>query len=44
LAELSPKARLVVAQGSGHDIQLDRPALVISALRTLVEEARPAPH
>jgi pimeloyl-ACP methyl ester carboxylesterase len=36
LAALSPRASLVVAQGSGHDVQLDRPAMVIDAIRHLV--------
>jgi pimeloyl-ACP methyl ester carboxylesterase len=32
LATLSPQATLIVAQGSGHDVQIDRPQTVIDAL------------
>lgn len=35
LASLSPQATLVVADGSGHDIQLDRPDMVIDAVRRM---------
>lgn len=35
LAALSPRATLVVADGSGHDIQLDRPDMVIDAVRRM---------
>ncbi|MBB5223773.1 pimeloyl-ACP methyl ester carboxylesterase [Amaricoccus macauensis] len=38
LAEMSPQGRLVVAEGSGHMIQNDRPDLVIAAVRALVEQ------
>jgi len=38
LAKLSPKGRLIVAQGSGHDVQADRPALVISVIRAMARE------
>jgi pimeloyl-ACP methyl ester carboxylesterase len=38
LAELSPKGRLIVAQGSGHYIQTDRPALVVLVIRSLARE------
>jgi pimeloyl-ACP methyl ester carboxylesterase len=38
LAELSPKGRLIVAQGSSHYIQTDRPALVVLVIRSLVRE------
>lgn len=40
LATLSPKASLVVAQGSGHDIQIDRPKIVIDAVKRLVENRK----
>jgi pimeloyl-ACP methyl ester carboxylesterase len=40
LATLSPQGQLVIAQGSGHDIQLDRPALVVSAIRSLVRKLK----
>jgi pimeloyl-ACP methyl ester carboxylesterase len=39
LAQLSPQGRLIVAQGSGHDIQIDRPALVVSSLKVLAGRA-----
>ena len=32
LATLSPRGSLIVAQGSGHDVQLDRPETVIEAV------------
>ncbi len=32
LAALSPQGSLIVAQGSGHDVQLDRPETVIEAV------------
>jgi pimeloyl-ACP methyl ester carboxylesterase len=32
LANLSHRSELIVAQGSGHDIQLDRPGIVIDAI------------
>ena len=38
LTGLSPKGRLVVAQGSGHDVQTDQPALVISTIRSMVAQ------
>ena len=38
LATLSPQGTLVVAQGSGHDIQIDRPLSVIEAVRRMTEE------
>ncbi len=37
LARLSPRGTLVVAEGSGHDIQLDRPETVIEAVRRIAE-------
>jgi pimeloyl-ACP methyl ester carboxylesterase len=33
LATLSPRATFIVAQGSGHDVQVDRPETVIDAVR-----------
>lgn len=41
LRRLTPSARHVVATGSGHYIQLDRPRLVTAAVRRVVERARP---
>jgi len=35
LATLSPQGSLIVAQGSGHDVQLDRPETVIEAVRRM---------
>jgi pimeloyl-ACP methyl ester carboxylesterase len=35
LAALSPRGRLIVAEGSGHDIQIDRPNVVIDAVRQI---------
>jgi hypothetical protein len=35
LATLSAKGILIVAQGSGHDVQLDRPQTVIDAVREM---------
>jgi pimeloyl-ACP methyl ester carboxylesterase len=40
LAELVPDARHVIADSSGHYIQLDQPALVISEIHRLVSAAR----
>jgi pimeloyl-ACP methyl ester carboxylesterase len=37
---LSDRARLSIAHGSGHVIQLDRPDLVIEAIRRLVDGSR----
>jgi pimeloyl-ACP methyl ester carboxylesterase len=41
LAGLSSQGRLVVAEGSGHYIQLERPELVIDAIAEVVTAARP---
>jgi pimeloyl-ACP methyl ester carboxylesterase len=41
LARLSTRATHVVAKGSGHQIQKDRPDLVIEAIRQVVEQAKP---
>ncbi|MFZ1088249.1 MAG: alpha/beta hydrolase [Xanthobacteraceae bacterium] len=43
LATLSPQATFIVAQGSGHDVQMDRPEIVIDAVRRMVREAGPNP-
>jgi hypothetical protein len=37
LATLSPRGTLAIADGSGHDIATDRPALVTAAVRTMVD-------
>lgn len=39
LSQLSPEARLVLATGSGHDVQADRPAAVVAAVRETVQAA-----
>lgn len=42
LAAMSPQGRLLVAEGSGHQIQDDRPDLVIDAVRSIAgTEAQP---
>lgn len=38
LATLSPRGRLAVAQGCGHDVQADCPQVVIEAIRQMVKE------
>lgn len=40
LATLSPQAMLIVAQGSGHDVQLDQPATVVDAVRRIAASAK----
>jgi pimeloyl-ACP methyl ester carboxylesterase len=40
LAALSPKGKHVIAEGTGHYIQVDRPELVIDAVREVVEATR----
>lgn len=39
LAALSTRSTFIVAQDSGHDVQLDRPDIVIDAIRRTAEEA-----
>ncbi|MDF2998038.1 MAG: hypothetical protein K0R27_3675 [Xanthobacteraceae bacterium] len=39
LAALSTRSTFIVAQGSGHDVQPDRPEIVIDAIRRTAEEA-----
>jgi pimeloyl-ACP methyl ester carboxylesterase len=43
LATLSPRTTLIVAQGSGHDIQVDRPETVIDAIRQIAGAGRVNP-
>jgi pimeloyl-ACP methyl ester carboxylesterase len=43
LARLSARARLIVAAGSGHHVQLERPDIVVAAIQGLVEEWGDAP-
>jgi pimeloyl-ACP methyl ester carboxylesterase len=40
LADEAPQGRLVVAEKSGHNIQLEQPQVVVDAIRTVVEQAR----
>jgi pimeloyl-ACP methyl ester carboxylesterase len=42
LAHLSSRGTQVIAKSSGHYIQLDRPDLVIKAVRSVVDQAREA--
>lgn len=39
-AQLSPRGELIVAEGARHRIHIDRPDLVIDAIRRVVEAAR----
>jgi len=43
LATLSPRGTMVVASGSGHDIQIDRPDTVIDAVRQMAQTAQVTP-
>lgn len=43
MAKLSTKGRLVVAEGSGHAVHLEKPEIVIDAISGLVDEIR-APY
>jgi pimeloyl-ACP methyl ester carboxylesterase len=43
LATLSPQGTLVIAQGSGHDVQFDRPGTVIDAIRRTAKAAKVDP-
>lgn len=40
LSQLSENSRLVVAENSGHSIQVDEPKLVVEAIRQVVSDAR----
>jgi len=40
LATLSPQGALIVAKGSGHDVQIDRPEMVIDAVRRMARRAQ----
>ncbi|MFZ0954146.1 MAG: alpha/beta fold hydrolase, partial [Candidatus Sulfotelmatobacter sp.] len=42
LAHLSTRGKQVIAKNSGHYIQLDRPDLVVAAVRSVVDQARQA--
>jgi pimeloyl-ACP methyl ester carboxylesterase len=44
LVTLSPKkATFIIARGSGHDVQLDRPEIVIDAVRQIAAAAQAKP-
>lgn len=43
LAHLSSRGKQTVAKNSGHYIQLDRPDVVIEAIRNIVDQAQQAP-
>ena len=43
LGQLSNHSSHVIAKNSGHYIQLDRPDLVIEAVRNVVDHARQSP-
>ena len=40
LAGLSPQSTFIVAHGSGHDVQVDRPEMVIHAVRDMMRTAK----
>jgi hypothetical protein len=40
LTNLSRNSKLILAENSGHHIQLDQPAIVIDAVRLVVESLR----
>ena len=40
LAKLSSNSQMLVAEKSGHGIQIDQPSLVVDAIRQMVETAR----
>ena len=44
LVTLSPKGKLIVAEGSGHDVHVDRPAIVIDAVREMVRHVERGDH
>jgi pimeloyl-ACP methyl ester carboxylesterase len=43
LSHLSTAGTHVIARNSGHYIQIDRPEVVIEAVRTVVDQARQSP-
>ena len=43
LATLSPQGALIVAKGSGHDVQIDRPEMVIDVVRQMARTAQIKP-
>lgn len=43
LSELSSKGRLIVAVGSGHHIHLEKPDIVVDAIRRIIDDVRRTP-
>jgi hypothetical protein len=43
LAHLSTRGTQVIAKGSAHYIQIDRPEVVIDAVHNIVDQSRNAP-
>jgi pimeloyl-ACP methyl ester carboxylesterase len=39
-AAMSTNGRLIVVEGSGHNIQVDKPAVVIDAVQQVVKQVR----
>jgi pimeloyl-ACP methyl ester carboxylesterase len=44
LSRLSSNSRLLVAERSGHGIQIDQPDIVVDAIRQIVEAVRAGIH
>jgi pimeloyl-ACP methyl ester carboxylesterase len=42
LAQLSSNGSHLVVEGSGHDIQIDKPEAVVNAIRNVVSQAKAA--
>jgi pimeloyl-ACP methyl ester carboxylesterase len=40
LAQLSTRGRHIIAKNSGHYIQLDRPDIVVDAVRQVINQVR----
>ncbi len=40
MVALSPDGTHIIAEGSGHGIQIDRPDLVVDVIRIVIESAR----
>jgi pimeloyl-ACP methyl ester carboxylesterase len=40
LAVLSPQSTFIIAHGSGHDVQVDRPDMVIQAVKKIIKTAK----
>jgi pimeloyl-ACP methyl ester carboxylesterase len=37
---LSPQSRRIIARGSGHHVNIDRPDVVVAAIRQVVDDVR----